>query len=34
MKTQKSDTEKNHLVEEGKRKGIHKIYIKQCYLIA
>ena len=33
MKTQKSNTVKNNLTEEGKRKGIDKLYIKQCYLI-
>ena len=36
IKTQANDTEKNCLVEEGKRKGIDEIIrqnAKQCYLI-
>ena len=38
MKTERSDTEKNYMTGEDKRKGIDKIIrqsvsIKQCYLI-
>ena len=34
MKSQRSDTEKINLVEEGKRKGIHKILNAMKLLIA
>ena len=33
MKTQRNDTEKNNLIEEGKRKGIDKIVRQNTYHI-